>query len=89
MRMIFGEDSTVIVRCAKVEDKEMEKQELADFLTGEGTKNIPVLEKALILAVLTNTTVIKVNPAKRMITIIPSGEKIQVSAEIINYLVNM
>lgn len=88
MRMFFGEDSTVIVRCGKI-DKEVEKQEFADFLTGETAKNIPVLEKAVILAELMNTTVIKLNASKRIITMIPSGESIQVNAQIIYYLVNM
>lgn len=88
MRMIFGEDATVIVRCGKVE-KKVEKQEIADFLTGETAKNIPVLEQAVILTELMNTTVIKLNAPKRIITMIPSGESIQVNAQIMYYLVNM
>lgn len=90
MRMFFGEDATVIIRCAKSEDKEVEKQELADFLTGMGVaEKIPTLEKAIVLACLTQTTVIKVNVAKETIRMIPGDERIQVSPELIKYLIDM
>ena len=88
MKAIFGEDSTVIIRNGK-KDKTVEKQELADFLTGRAAKNIPTLEKTVILIELMETTVIKINVEKSTMQMIPSGNKFQVSSELMEYVVNM